>query len=123
MVKVTIGQHYPADSFIHRLDARMKLLCTLLFVVFIFFINNFIGYAVAAVYLIVVVKASTVPPRFLLRGLRAIFFIIIFTAVLNIFFTAGETTLVQWGGVRISLEGLLNAARMALRLVMLIIGS
>jgi energy-coupling factor transport system permease protein len=119
MLKVTIGQYYPAQSFIHRLDPRMKLLCTLLFIVFIFFINNFLGYAVAAVYLIVIVKTSTVPPRFLLRGLRAIFFIIIFTAILNIFFTAGETVI--WGPI--TQEGLLNAGRMALRLIMLIIGS
>ena len=123
MLKVTIGQHYPANSFIHRMDPRMKLLCTLLFIVFIFFITNFIGYAVAALYLITVIKVSTVPPRFLLRGLRAILFIIVFTAALNIFFTAGETTLWQWGSIRISQEGLLNAGRMALRLTMLIIGS
>ena len=123
MLKVTIGQHYPANSVIHRLDPRMKLLCTLLYIVFIFFITNFMGYAFAALFLVVVIKASTVPPRLLLRGLRAILFIIVFTAVLNIFFTAGETVLWQIGSVRITQEGLLNAGRMALRLTMLIIGS
>ncbi|MDR2166232.1 MAG: energy-coupling factor transporter transmembrane protein EcfT [Clostridiales bacterium] len=123
MLKVTIGQYYPAESFIHRLDPRMKLLCTLLFIVFIFFITNFLGYIAAAIYLALIVRTSTVPPRFLLRGLRAIFFIIIFTAVLNIFFTAGETIVLQLGGFRITQEGLLNAGRMALRLIMLIIGS
>ncbi|MCL2350740.1 MAG: energy-coupling factor transporter transmembrane protein EcfT [Defluviitaleaceae bacterium] len=123
MLKVTIGQYYAADSLIHRLDPRMKLFCTMLFVVIIFFITNFLGYALAAVYIISIIKISKVPPKFLLRGLRAIFFIITFTAILNIFFTAGETTLVQWGSLRISQEGLLNAGRMALRLIMLIIGS
>ena len=123
MLKVTIGQYYPANSFIHRLDPRMKLFCTMLFIVFIFFVNNFLGYAMAFLYMIVVIAVSKVPPKFLLRGLRAIFFIIIFTAVLNIFFTAGPTVVVDWWIFRITLEGLLNAGRMALRLVLLIIGS
>ncbi|MCL2752773.1 MAG: energy-coupling factor transporter transmembrane protein EcfT [Defluviitaleaceae bacterium] len=123
MLKVTIGQYYPAQSFIHRLDPRMKLLCTMLFIVFLFFVNNFLGYAMAFVLLATVIKVSKVPPKFLLRGLRAIIFIIIFTAILNIFFTAGETIVFEWRWMRISQEGLLNAARMALRLTMLIIGS
>ena len=123
MLKITIGQYYPAKSVIHRLDPRMKLFFTMLFIVIIFFITNFLGYALAALYLGAIVKISTVPPKFLLRGLRAIFFIIIFTAVLNIFFTAGETVVLQIGGVRVTLEGLLNAGRMALRLIMLIVGS
>ena len=71
MLKVTIGQYYPADSFIHRLDARMKLLCTMIFVVVIFFIGNFLGYALAALYLVVVIRVSKVPTKFLLRGLRS----------------------------------------------------
>ncbi|MCL2854698.1 MAG: energy-coupling factor transporter transmembrane protein EcfT [Defluviitaleaceae bacterium] len=123
MLKVTIGQYYPADSSIHRLDARMKLLCTMIFIVVIFFIGNFLGYALAALYLAVVIKVSKVPPKFLLRGLRAILFIIVFTAILNVFFTPGETLVFELGFVRVTQEGLLAAGRMGLRLVMLIIGS
>jgi len=123
MIKITIGQYYPAQSFIHRMDARMKLLCTIIFITILFFIGNFLGYAFAAAYLLTMIKISKVPIKFLFRGFRAIFFIIAFTAILNMFFTAGEVVLLQLGGVRITQEGLTNAARMAIRLVMLLMGS
>ena len=120
---ITIGQYYPADSFVHRLDSRMKLLCVLVFITTLFFIGNFLGYALAAVFLAVLIKTSKVPPKFLFRGLRAILFIIIFTTTLNIFFTPGDVVLLQIGALSITQQGVLNAIRIALRLVMLIIGS
>ena len=123
MLKITIGQYYHADSPIHRLDARIKLLCTIAFITVLFFIGNFAGYGLAAIYLLAVIKASKVPPRFLFRGLRAIIFIIAFTAFLNIFFTTGGNVLLHFGPVRITEYGLANAARMAVRLVMLVVGS
>ncbi|MCL2376611.1 MAG: energy-coupling factor transporter transmembrane protein EcfT [Defluviitaleaceae bacterium] len=123
MLKITIGQYYHANSFIHRLDARMKLLCTIIFITVLFFVGNFLGYALAAVYLAIVIMASKVPPKYLFRGLRAILFIIVFTTFLNVFFTQGEDILFAIGPVQITLQGLLNAARMATRLVMLIVGS
>ena len=123
MLKITIGQYYHADSFIHKLDARMKLLCTVIFITMLFIVGNFMGYALAALYLAIVIRISKVPPRFLFRGLRAILFIIIFTAFLNIFFTQGGTVVLEIGFVRITELGLLNASRIAVRLVMLIVGS
>jgi energy-coupling factor transport system permease protein len=81
------------------------------------------SYALTVLSLAAVIKLSHVPPLYLLRGLRAIFFIIIFTVVLNMFFTPGETVLVQIGAVRLTIEGMAVAARMCLRLVLLIIGS
>jgi len=123
MLKVTIGQYYHADSFIHKLDARMKLLCTVIFITVLFFVGNFLGYALAAVYLAIIIRISKVPPKFLFRGLRAILFIIIFTAILNVFFTPGGMVLIEVGFVRITNLGLLNAARIGIRLVMLIVGS
>jgi len=123
MLKITIGQYYHADSFIHRLDARMKLLCTIIFITILFFVGNFLGYALAALYLAIVIHVSKVPPRFLFRGLRAIFFIIIFTTFLNIFFTQGGDVVLEFGFIRITTLGLINAARMGTRLIMLIIGS
>ena len=123
MLKITIGQYYHANSFIHKLDARMKLLCTILFITVLFFVGNFLGYALAAVYLAVIIRVSKVPPKFLFRGLRAIMFIIIFTAFLNIFFTQGGEVVLEVGFVRVTELGLLNASRMAIRLVMLIVGS
>ena len=123
MLKITIGQYYHAESFIHKLDARIKLLCTIIFITMLFLIGNFIGYGFAAFYLFVIIRISKVPPRFLLRGLRAIFFIIIFTVVLNVFFTQGGYVLFEIGFVQVTAQGLLNAARMGARLIMLIIGS
>jgi energy-coupling factor transport system permease protein len=101
----------------------MKLLCTVIFITVLFFVGNFAGYAIAAVYLAVIIRISKVPPRFLFRGLRAIMFIIVLTAFLNIFFTQGGTVLIEIGFVRITELGLVNASRMAIRLVMLIVGS
>ena len=123
MLKITIGQYYPANSPIHRLDARMKLLCIIIFITSLFFISNFLGYGFAAIFLFTLIKISKVPPKYLLRGLRAIIFIIIFTAFLNIFFTAGDDIVFSLGFVQITQQGLVNAARMAVRLVMLIVGS
>ena len=123
MLKITIGQYYHADSFIHKLDARMKLLCTVIFITVLFFVGNFLGYGLAAIYLAIIIRVSKVPPKFLFRGLRAILFIIVFTAFLNIFFTQGGNVVVQVGFVRVTELGLINAARMGIRLVMLIIGS
>ncbi|MCL2415964.1 MAG: energy-coupling factor transporter transmembrane protein EcfT [Defluviitaleaceae bacterium] len=118
---ITIGQYYPVKSVIHAMDARVKLLCTIIFFTIIFFISGFLGYAFAVICLATVIKLSKVPPKFMLRGLRAIMFIILFTAFLNIFFTAGTTVLFSIGFVNITLEGLLNAARMSLRFIMLIV--
>ena len=123
MLKVTIGQYYPAKSPIHRLDARMKLLCTLIFITILFFISNFLGYAFAALFLFAMIKTAKVPPKYLLRGLRSIIFIIMFTAVLNIFFTPGGEVVFSFGFITVTSLGLINAARMAMRLVMMIVGS
>ena len=123
MLKITIGQYYPAESVIHRLDARMKLLCTIIFITSLFFVSNFLGYAFAALFLFSIIKSAGVPPKYLFRGLRAIIFIIIFTAFLNIFFTVGGDVIFTLGPVEITQQGLINAARMAMRLVMLIVGS
>lgn len=122
-MNITIGQYYPVDSMIHRLDSRVKLATTIVYVTMLFIASNFLSYAFTILALGCVIKLSHVPPMYLLRGLRAIFFIIIFTVVLNMFFTPGETVLLRLGVVRVTLEGVLVAARMCIRLVLLIIGS
>lgn len=123
MMNITIGQYYPVDSVIHRLDPRIKLLGTVVYVTMLFVAGGFLGYAIALAALAAVVRLAQVPPVYLLRGLRAIFFIIIFTAVLNLFFNPGETVLLQIGAVRLTLEGAVSAARMIFRLILLITGS
>lgn len=122
MRDITLGQYYPAQSVIHRLDPRVKLVGTLTFIITIFCINNVAGYIVATLALVCLIKLSKVPFHFMVKGLKAIFFILIFTAVLNLFLTPG-TAVFQWKFITITQEGIKTAIKMALRLTYLIIGS
>lgn len=119
---ITIGQYYPADSVIHKLDPRIKLLGTVVFIVTVFFINDLTGLLLATIALGGVIKLSKVPLKYMLKGLRAIFVLLLFTVALNIFLTPGEI-IFQLGFLKVSMEGLILAAQMAVRLVYLIIGS
>ena len=124
MIKsITIGQYYPTDSIIHRIDPRVKLAASFGFIIMLFVINSFFGYALAATLTLAVMLFSKVPPLYALRGLRAIILIIAFTTVLNVFFTPGETELFQIFGATVTQEGVFMAARTATRLILLIIGS
>ena len=105
---ITIGQYYPANSVIHRLDPRVKLLGTIVFVVTVFFVNDLIGLALATAALAAVIGLSKVPLRYMLKGLKAIFILMIFTVLLNIFLTPG-TELVRLGFLKITKEGLVLA--------------
>ena len=98
---ITIGQYYPADSVIHRLDPRVKIVCTLLFLISLFVQNSLLGYAIATVFLFWVIHASKVPLKFILRGLKAIVIILMFTVVMNLFLTTGGKELVHIGFLHI----------------------
>ena len=119
---ITLGQFYPGDSWIHRLDPRVKIMATLLYIVALFVVKDFIGFAVAAAGLAVVVIVSGVPLSFILRGLKPVFLIIAFTFVINMFMIKGEV-LVSFWILEITREGLRTAVFMGIRLVLLIIGS
>ena len=119
---ITIGQYYPGDTWVHRLDPRLKIVSTLVFIVMLFVVRDFLGYVVAIAALGGVIAVSRVPLRFILRGLKAIFLIILFTFMLNMFMTAG-TPLVRLWFLTITREGLYSAVFMGLRLVLLIVGS
>ena len=123
LTNITIGQYYPAQSPVHSLDPRLKLVASLVFIIILFFVRNFSGFIFTAVCIFAAIKISHVPPLFLLRGLRGIIFVLLFTAVLNIFFTPGDTVLFQFYVIHVTLEGLTLASKMALRLCLLIIGS
>ncbi|MCL2840568.1 MAG: energy-coupling factor transporter transmembrane protein EcfT [Defluviitaleaceae bacterium] len=123
MTKITIGQHYPTDSIIHHLDARVKLIGTIMYIVFLLFVNHYAGYGVAALFLTGIIALSKIPPRLIFRGLRMIVFILIFAAGINLFFTAGETVLFHFAFIRITLEGIMMASHMAMRLILLVMGS
>ena len=119
---ITLGQYYQTESVIHRLDPRVKLGGTLLFIISLFFFRNILGYLVAALFLAVVIGLSHVPFRFMVKGMRAILFLLILTVGFNLFLTPG-TELVSFWRLTITEEGLWTAITMAVRLSMLIIGS
>ena len=123
MRDISFGQFYPAKSFIHRMDARVKFLLMIAYIVFIFFIRSYIGYGLTALFLIVIVAFSRVPVKLVLRSLRMIIFLIVFTGILNVFFYGGGGDIIaQWWIFKIRFEGLHYAAKMALRLILLVTG-
>ncbi len=122
MSDFTIGQYYPENSIIHRLDPRVKLFGTLVFIVMLFVVNNFIGFALMALYLFAIVKCSKIPFRKVVKGVRGIIIILIFSAILNIFFTPGKT-LAHWWVFTITTEGLIRSAYLVIRLVLLVLST
>ena len=116
---ITLGQYFPGESPIHRLDPRAKLVSMICYIVALFLGEWFVTYAILLTVLAAVVAASTVKPRALLRGLKPVLFILVFTAVLNIFYTPGEELASFWI-FTITKEGVVHAFFMVVRIVMLI---
>ena len=119
---ITLGQYYPGESWVHKLDPRVKIIATLLFIIELFIVNDFIGFAISAVVLAVLIAVSGVPLSFILRGLKPILIILLFTFALNIFMISGEV-IWSWWILKITKEGIRTAVFMAIRLILLIIGS
>ncbi len=119
---ITLGQYYPADSILHKLDPRTKFLGTLAFIISVFVFHTIPGYAVATVFLAAMIALSKVPVKFMFKGLKAIVMILLFTMVFNMLLTPGEV-LLSFGFLKITKQGLIMAGRMAIRLVYLVIGS
>jgi len=119
---ITLGQYYPQESVIHRLDPRVKLFGTFLFIISLFINDNFIGYIASVLFLATVIILSKVPFSSMVRGMKAIVLLLLFSVVLNLFMTEGEV-LVSFWKLTITKEGLYTAVFMALRLSFLIIGS
>ena len=124
MIKdITIGQYIPGESFVHKLDPRLKILISLLFIVDLFLVNNFNGYLFVLVFIVATILIANLPFKYVYKGLKPIFAIILITAMLNIFMTTGEHIVFQFGFIKVYKEGLLTAAFMIVRLVFLIIGT
>jgi len=119
---ITIGQYYPGYSVIHRLDTRLKLILVLAFMVSVFLVSDFIGYAFVFIFLMTIISISKVPLRFILRGLKPIFIIIAITFFLNLFMTRGDVVL-ELGALSITRQGIYTACYMALRIIFLILGA
>ncbi len=120
---ITLGQYFPGDTVAHRLDPRTKILLVVLYIIALFCAKNLLSYALLAVVLAVCVRISQVGLRPLVRGLKPVLFIIVFTALLNLFFTPGDRYLLEWGFLRVSDTGLRNAVFMVVRIMLLIMGT
>ena len=120
---ITLGQYFPGNTVAHRLDPRTKILLVVLYIVALFTAKGVAGYALMGLVLAVCVRISKVGVRQLVRGLKPVLFIIIFTAVLNLFFTSSDEYLFQLGFIRVSEAGLRNAIFMVLRIMLLIMGT
>ena len=120
---ITLGQFFPGNTVVHRLDPRSKLILTIVYITALFMAKGFYAYALMLLVLLTCQTLSRIKPKTVLRGLRPVFIIIIFTVILNVFFIRGETVLFEYRFIVITREGLLTAVFMAARLIMLIIGT
>ena len=120
---ITLGQYFPGDTIAHRLDPRTKILLVVLYIVALFCADSLLAYGILALVLAVCVRISRVGLKALVRGLKPVVFIIVFTGILNLFFTPGDQALVEWGFLRITTVDARNALFMVLRIMLLIMGT
>ena len=119
---ITLGQYYQADSVIHRLDPRVKLGTTILFIISLFVFDGVLGYVTAALFLALVIRLSSVPFRFMIKGMKSIVFLLSITVIFNLFLTPGEPIIRLWK-LTVTQEGVRLSVLLSIRLGFLIIGS
>ena len=120
---ITIGQFYNVDSVIHRLDPRVKIAVTLIYIITLFLARNPYAYLIAFISLISYIKISRVPFSFIMKGLKALWMVILFPVILNLFTVGGTNVVFQWKFIKITDTGIMEALYLALRLAFMIIGS
>lgn len=123
MKDVTFGQYYPVKSFVHRLDPRLKIVFLIAYIAMTFVAANFYGLAVCFALFVLMIIFSRVPLKSVLRSVKGVLFLLIFTAVLNVFFYKGETVLVSWRFISITKEGIIYSVFLIVRLFLLVMGS
>ncbi len=123
MQNITLGQYFVGDSCVHRVDPRMKILLTVAYIVMVFLTQGPLGYLVLTGAVFGICTLARIPVRYLLRGLRSVLFIVIFTFLLNLFFTKGEQLLLSFWIVKIYKEGITTAVFFSLRLIFLVLGT
>lgn len=124
MIKdITIGQYVPGDSYVHKLDPRIKILISLIYIVLIFIVSNFKGYFFVGTVMVGTILISKVSFSYIFKGLKPIFILLIITAILNLFMTGGNTLIFHWKFINIYKEGIILAAFLVIRLVFLIAGT
>ncbi len=119
---ITLGQYYPVESILHKMDPRVKLVGTLAFIISLFLFDNIYGYVVATIFLVMTIKVSKVPFSFMIKGLKAIVILMLITVIFNLFLTPGDA-LVSFWKFTITKQGIRTAVFMMVRLTYLIIGS
>ncbi len=120
---ITLGQYFPGKSPIHLLDPRTKLIMLGVYIVALFVASNWVSYGLMLLFLAAVIKVSTIPMKSIVRGMKPLVMILVFTGVLNLFFTGGETVLVEFWVITITREGLVRAVFMVARILMLVTGT
>ncbi|MBQ8885418.1 MAG: energy-coupling factor transporter transmembrane protein EcfT [Clostridia bacterium] len=123
MRDVTFGQYYPVDSPVHKCDPRTKILFLILYIVAVFSAKNFFGLGACAFAFLIITLCSSVPIGSIFRSVRGVVFLLLFTAILNLFFYSGGEPLVKWGIIEISKEGIYYTVFLAARLILLVMGS
>lgn len=120
---ITLGQFFPGSSPIHRMDPRAKLIIVVVYIVALFIATSWVSYGVMLACLLTAIKISTIPPKSIVRGMKPIVFILVFTGILNLFYSEGGVTLAKLGPFVITSEGLKRALFMMGRILMLISGT
>ena len=120
---ITLGQFFPGSSVVHRMDPRTKLLFLVVYIVALFMAGSWLSYGLVFLFLVTTIAISRIPLKSLLRGLKPLVVILLFTAVLNLFFTGGKTVWAEFWGFQITKEGVLRAVFMVLRIMMLVTGT
>lgn len=123
MKSIALGQYYPAASVLHRIDPRAKVILAFLYIIASFLCKNILSFAALILSAIVLILISRIPLRTVLRSIRPLFFILLFTVILNIFWTKGETLLFEWKFIHIYYEGIMHAVFMIVRILVLIVGT
>lgn len=120
LTDITIGQHIPGNSIIHRLDPRIKIIITIILITALFLVAEFTGFALYLTYIIAIIIVSKLPVKRVLKGLKPIFFLVVLTLILHVFLTKGGTVYWQWRFISIEQEGLLTGLFMVSRILLLI---
>lgn len=120
---ITFGQYFPGNSPLHRIDPRAKIIITVMFIVAVFIAKSALAYAFLILSTLIIVLSGKIPVKTVLRGMKPLLFIVVFTAVINIFWTRGDTVLLEVWKIKITAEGLYFAAAMIVRIVTLLCGT
>ena len=123
MKSIALGQYYPSNSVLHRIDPRMKIILAVLYIACSFLCKNVLSFAVLALISVLLIIIGRIPLKIVLKGLKPIIFVLIFTSLINIFMTSGENVLFEWKFIHIYAEGIYAAVFMTVRIISLIIGT